>query len=81
MVKSNDLPYKVNDYYEVHVYSENLGATSGEGDSRRIFYLVPPNAVGPDGQTVDEQRVFELGAEGQLLPLSYQKEIWWEEYR
>lgn len=76
-IKSSDLPKKVDGYYEVHVYGVNTGA----GDAQRQFYLVPPDVTGPDGQVASQKRVFEIGANQQLIPLTYQTTDWWKNYQ
>lgn len=75
-VKASDLPKKVGGYYEVHVYGTNPGANNGE----LTFFLVPPEVKGPDGTLSDDKRVFQQSADGQVYPLEYQKENWWEAY-
>lgn len=76
-IRDNDLPTKVNDYYEVHFYGTNLGANNGE----MKFYLVPPNVKGPDNHTVNTKQVFQIKDDGALLLLQYQTKDWWKNYQ
>ncbi|KAF1299360.1 hypothetical protein BAU15_01560 [Enterococcus sp. JM4C] len=76
-VSKDDLPKKVNGYYEVHVHGVNGGANNGE----LTFFLVPPKITGPDGTLSDDKRVFQVLGDGTPQLLEYQKDQWWKDYQ
>ncbi|HEO3378051.1 TPA: hypothetical protein VAU07_001782 [Streptococcus agalactiae] len=81
VIKNDDLPKKIKNYYEIHVYGANSGAINSTGSLKRIFYLVPPKVEGPDGKVLSKRQVFEVGANNQLISLSYQSPDWWKRYK
>jgi len=66
-IDSSDLPKKVNQYYEMHLYGTNPGANN----ATLTFYLVPPKVKGPDGITSDDRRVFFVVHSGKSTLLKY----------
>lgn len=72
-LNENQLPKKVNGYYEVSFLGANAIAIEGK---ELVLQLVPSGITGPDGKTSQENRI--VSHQSSLRP--YQSN-WWENYQ